>query len=495
MLFNSFEFLVFFPLVTAAYFLAPHRYRTTLLLFSSCVFYMWFIPSYILVIGTTIVVDYLAAIGMARTKGRSRWWLLVGSIFSTCLILFIFKYFNFFDSSLATAARVFGWNYPKHVLDVMLPVGLSFHTFQSLSYVIEVYRGNQKAERNFLTYSLYVMFFPQMVAGPIERPQNLLHQFKEKHEFKYVNAVEGLRLILWGLIQKIAVADWLAAPANYVFENPRSFDSGLPIIIGTFCFALQIYCDFSGYSNIARGCAQVLGFNLMKNFDQPYMAQNISEFWRRWHISLSTWFKDYLYIPLGGGRVGILRRCLNLLIVFGISGLWHGANWTYVIWGLLNGAYLSVAVVRGRLAERFGIFRRLSFATPTLFKQLTTFTLIGLSWIFFRARTVDDAFYMLTRLTSGWGALVQNLLHKGKGFIFDQTLFGLWFGMGSSELLRYLGLGLIFLTIEYYFWKHPIGEVFNRTNRPVRWTVYTFAAWYLIVFGNFHEERFIYFVF
>ena len=353
MLFNSLDFAGFFVIVTSLYFLLPHRFRWSTLLLASCIFYMAFIPIYILILFVTITIDYFAGIWIENSQGNNRKWFLVMSIISTCLVLFVFKYFNFFLGNVAAIAKFLHWNYPIEILNIILPIGLSFHTFQSLSYVIEVYRNNQKAEHNFGIYSLYVMFYPQLVAGPIERPQNLLHQFYEKHSFDFERVVDGLKLMAWGLFKKVVVADRLALIVNGVYDNPTQFSgSSLILSLATVFFAFQIYCDFSGYSDIARGCARVMGFKLMVNFDRPYFSKSIAEFWKRWHISLSTWFRDYLYISLGGNRVSTSRLYFNLFITFLISGLWHGANWTYVIWGALNGIYLIFAIVTAGLRRR-----------------------------------------------------------------------------------------------------------------------------------------------
>ena len=351
MLFNSFNFFIFFPVVTTLYFLLPHRFRWALLLGASCFFYISFIPAYILILALTILVDYYAVIQIDKSQGRRRKLFLIFSIVITCVILFIFKYFNFFNSNISSLAAFLHWNYPIKYLNIILPIGLSFHTFQSLSYVIEVYRGNQKPEKHFGIYALYVMFYPQLVAGPIERPQNLLHQFWEKHSFDYENARTGLMMMLWGLFKKVVIADRLSVYVNAVYDHPHQF-TGLPVILATIFFAFQIYCDFSGYSDIAIGAARVMGFRLMTNFSYPYSSQSIGEFWKRWHISLSTWFKDYVYISLGGNRVSIRRLYFNLLITFLISGLWHGANWTFVIWGGLNGLYLIVESYKNPLWQK-----------------------------------------------------------------------------------------------------------------------------------------------
>ena len=334
MLFNSFQFLLFFPTVTLLYFLLPHRLRWQLLLFASCLFYMAFIPWYIVILIITILIDYFAGLWLDRPDlaPAQRKTVLTISIVSTCLVLFVFKYFNFFNTNFTAIASFFRWNYPIGALKIILPIGLSFHTFQSLSYVVEVYRGNQKAERHFGIYALYVMFYPQLVAGPIERPQNLLHQFYAEHCFDYRRVTDGLKLMLWGMFKKVVIADRLAIAVNQVYGNPHDY-TGVPLIVATVFFAFQIYCDFSGYSDIAIGAAQVMGFRLMDNFNRPYFSKSIAEFWKRWHISLSTWFRDYLYIPLGGSRTKTWRWQFNLFITFLASGFWHGANWTYIIWG------------------------------------------------------------------------------------------------------------------------------------------------------------------
>src|ERR1051325_9978178 len=338
MLFNSLQFAIFFPLVVAIYFAVPHRLRVPMLLVASCLFYMAFIPAYILILFLTIAIDYVAGIWIEKSPSSTRKLWLIASIISTCAVLFVFKYFDFFTGNLVGLAGLFGWHLSKPALHLILPIGLSFHTFQSLSYVIEVYRGKQKAETNFITYATYVMFFPQLVAGPIERPQNLLHQFYEPHEFDHARITSGLKRMAWGFFKKLVVADRLALYVNDVFARPRECN-GLQLTIAAIFFAYQIYCDFSGYSDIAIGAARVLGFRLMENFRNPYWAVTINDFWHRWHISLSTWFRDYLFTPMGGAWVKRRRLLTNLLITFTISGLWHGANWTYVIWGAINGVY------------------------------------------------------------------------------------------------------------------------------------------------------------
>jgi D-alanyl-lipoteichoic acid acyltransferase DltB (MBOAT superfamily) len=342
MLFNSLSFLIFFLIVSTLYFALPHRFRWILLLAASCFFYMCFVPVYILILAATIGVDFVAGILIERTPdpARKKAYLIM-SIVSVCAILFVFKYFNFFNNNVAALAKVLHWNYPMKTLRLILPIGLSFHTFQSLSYVFEVYRGRQRAEKHFGLYSLYVMYFPQLVAGPIERPQNLLHQFKEVKRFDWQRLWDGASLSIWGLFKKVVVADSLAIYTDTIYNNSTQH-TGTSLLLATYFFAIQIYCDFSGYSDIASGISRIYGIELMKNFETPYFAKSISEFWSRWHISLSTWFRDYLYIPLGGNRVSLARSMFNIGVVFLISGLWHGANWTFVIWGALHGFYYLV---------------------------------------------------------------------------------------------------------------------------------------------------------
>lgn len=321
---------------------------------------------------------------MEGSAGYRRRLILIASLIANLGVLFFYKYFNFVSSSLNDALRVFDVGYLIPHLSLLLPLGLSFHTFQSMSYTIEVYLGRQKAERHLGLYALYVLFYPQLVAGPIERPQRLLPQFKDLKGPNYFNMTQGLRLMALGFFKKILIADFLGSYVNGAYDAPREANN-LQLLITTYFFAVQIYCDFSGYSDIARGSAKVMGIELMKNFDSPYLATNIAEFWRRWHISLSTWFRDYLYIPLGGNRVSQYLRRRNLLTVFVLSGLWHGANWTFVVWGLLHGLAMNLsALVSIRISRSIA--------------WVLTFHVVVVSWIFFRASSINDAFYILRHL-------------------------------------------------------------------------------------------------
>ncbi len=417
MLFNSFAFLVFFPVVTILYFILPHKLRWMLLLAASCFFYMFFKPEYILILAFTIVIDYFAGILIENEQEKTkRKKYLILSILSNVGILAVFKYYNFINDNITGLGLLFGLKNPVPYLSWVLPIGLSFHTFQAMSYTIEVYRGTQKAERHFGIYSLYVMFYPQMVAGPIERPQNMIHQFYVKHKFDYNNAVLGLNLIAYGLFKKVVVADRLAVYVNQLYINPANANT-VAAILGICFFSVQIYCDFSGYSDIARGCAKYMGYDLMINFNRPYLAKTIPEFWTRWHISLSTWFKDYVYIPLGGSRAGKWRWYRNFAIVFLISGIWHGAAWTFIIWGALHAFYAIFGIMtndfRNKLAERTGLAK-----LPSLHKfinQIVVFILVTFAWIFFRAGSMDKAKAVIDRLLSFDISLNLNELTMHKG--------------------------------------------------------------------------------
>jgi alginate O-acetyltransferase complex protein AlgI len=412
MLFNSVAFLIFFPVVTTVYFLLPHRFRWMLLLTASCYFYMAFIPKYILILAVTITVDYFAGLGLEKFEGRKKRWILMASILTNIGMLAFFKYFNFANENLASLAKFIGWNYPIHNLAIILPIGLSFHTFQSLSYTIEVYRGHQKAERHFGYLALYVMYYPQLVAGPIERPQNILHQLHTEQHFEYQRVADGLKRMAWGMFKKIVVADRMVLFVNPVYSDPTGYN-GPALVFATLAFAIQIYCDFSGYSDIALGAAQVMGVELMKNFDHPYFARSISEFWRRWHISLSTWFRDYVYIPLGGKRVPKPRWAFNLFVTFLISGLWHGANWTYIIWGALHGLYLVFFAFTEPFWSHLSVLTRLERlpGLKIVISTLTTFLLVTFAWIFFRASSLTEALYIVSHLGSGWYSYLAQSWH------------------------------------------------------------------------------------
>ena len=492
MLFNSFEFAIFFPIVTILYFVLPHRRRGAFLLAASSVFYMAFVPAYIAVLFATILIDYVAGRRIERATGTTRRAWLVASIISPCAVLFIFKYFDFFTETAAFAARTMGVTWAAPALGLILPVGLSFHTFQSLSYVIEVHAGRQPAEHHFGKYALYVMFYPQLVAGPIERPQNLLHQFDEPHRFDYDRVVAGLQLMAWGLVKKVVVADRLAQLVNQVYDAPNEY-SGLPLIIGTVAFAFQIYCDFSGYSDIAIGAAQVMGFRLMRNFDRPYFSRSIAEFWRRWHISLSTWFRDYLYIPLGGNRSGRARMLASLCITFLVSGLWHGARWTFVIWGALHACYLIGALLTAghRRQIRAGLRLDRHATLLAIWQTSATFVLVSMGWVFFRARSVRDALYVLTHMLPDVPAQVAAILHGERGAAAHALLLDL---APSQVLLATLAV-LALLLLEHQQRSGSLRARIHAAPIALRWSAYSAAVLLIMTLGVFGSAKFIYFQF
>jgi D-alanyl-lipoteichoic acid acyltransferase DltB (MBOAT superfamily) len=360
MLFNSIDFLLFLPLVVGVYYLIHHRFRWVLLLIASYYFYMCWKAEFIVLIVLSTLVDYVAALGMEKTaSSRMRKMWLGFSLASNLGMLFTFKYLNFFRASFQEVFNTFNIGYHFLSYNLLLPAGISFYTFQTLSYTIDVYRGQKKAEHHFGIFALYVCFFPQLVAGPIERAVSFLPQFHEKHALDIQRIVDGLRMVLWGLFKKIVIADRLSIYVNTVYNNPYHFDSAPTFIMATYFFAFHVYCDFSAYSDIAIGSARMLGFDLMENSRKSYESKSISEFWSRWHISLSTWFRDYLHIPLGGNRVGKFYYYRNLFVIFLVSGLWHGANWTFVIWGALHGFFLVFALLskslRESIAEKTGL--------------------------------------------------------------------------------------------------------------------------------------------
>jgi D-alanyl-lipoteichoic acid acyltransferase DltB (MBOAT superfamily) len=487
MLFNSFSFLVFFPTVTLFYFLIPHRYRWFFLLTASCVFYMAFIPIYILVLALTIAIDYTAGLLIEKTEGRRKKVFLVISILSTCGVLFVFKYFNFFNSNLARIAQFFHWNYPIEILNLILPIGLSFHTFQSLSYVIEVYRGNFKAEHHFGIYSLYVMFYPQLVAGPIERPGNLIHQFYEKHTYDDQRVVDGLKLMVWGFFKKVVIADKVAIIVERIYLDPTQH-TGIPLIAGALFFGIQVYCDFSGYSDIAIGAAQVMGFRLRDNFNRPFHSTSMIEFWRRWHMSLMSWFRDYVYIPLGGNRVGKWRWYYNIFFTFTLSGLWHGAGWGYVLWGSLNGCYLIFSDwtknlrKRGVQGIRLDRFPKFHHGLQIAF----TFLLFCFTLIIFRSKSLSDAFYVITHLGTGLGS--------SEGIKMSiRSLYDL--GLDRYQLIF---LAISMLVMELVEGIEPLRNMRQMFfNKPVlfRWAMYYLIILFLIFFGEYNDHAFIYFQF
>jgi alginate O-acetyltransferase complex protein AlgI len=486
MLFNSLEFLLFFPIVTAIYFLLPHRFRWLHLLLSSCVFYMFFIPVYIAILFFTIIIDYFAGIYIEKSLDPVRRRnLLILSIIANVGVLCVFKYYNFFIENVNDLMGGGGEN-SLPLLSILLPIGLSFHTFQAMSYTIEVYRQQQKAEKHFGVYALYVMFYPQLVAGPIERPQNIIPQFHEKKEFDYQNFREGLLKMLWGFFKKVVIADRLAVFVNTVYGDLNGL-SGAPLAVATLFFAIQIYCDFSGYSDIAIGSAKVMGFDLMTNFNRPYFSKSIAEFWRRWHISLSTWFRDYVYIPLGGNRVATARKYFNIMLVFLLSGLWHGASWNFLFWGAIHGFYQIGESVIKPIRTRVTSFLRISTSSILYRLLFSVFTLllVSFAWIFFRAKNFSDAKYVVMNLCD------LNMIDFSNGSLFK-------YGLDKADFIAVLIVIALLFFIE--FWQRNTSlksKIFQWPLLP-RWTVYVGLALIIIFLGkyeNYSDSKFIYFQF
>ena len=404
MVFNSIGFLIFFPIVLLLYFALPKKVSWIMLLLASYYFYIsWNVKLIYLIVFTT-TISWVSSILIERTKRQAIRRLFLVITLVTCLgILFFYKYFNFLSDSVVEALKVFGIGADPFNLDLILPVGISFYTFQTLSYVIDVYRGDVKTEPNFFFYALYVVFFPQLVAGPIERPNNLIPQLHERHRPNWENTRNGLRKMLIGFFKKVVVADLLATYVNAVY-NDAANATGLGVVVATVLFAVQIYCDFAGYTDIAIGCAEIMGIHLMQNFDRPYISESIQEFWRRWHISLSTWFKDYIYFPLGGSRCAKWKNLRNIMIVFMVSGLWHGAAWTFVIWGTLHGLYQVIGKLLKPLREKALDAMHISRDSKGLhlFRKAFTFVLVCFAWIFFRANSTADALLLVKKLFTDW---------------------------------------------------------------------------------------------
>lgn len=489
MLFNSLEFVIFFPIVTVLYFLIPYKYRWLHLLIASCIFYMAFIPVYILILFFTILIDYFAGIMIEGAPAHKKKRFLILSIVANIGVLSVFKYYNFFIDNMNALLDSFNIQHSMPLLNILLPIGLSFHTFQAISYTIEVYRGNQKAERHLGIYALYVMYYPQLVAGPIERPQNIIDQFYKKHDFEYNRVVSGLKLMAWGMFKKVVIADRVAMFVTNVYDRPEQYDSAA-IVFGTFCFAIQIYCDFSGYSDIARGASEVMGIDLMKNFKQPYLSKNISEFWTRWHMSLSTWFRDYVYIPLGGNRVGKARLFFNLSVVFMLSGLWHGANWTFVIWGALHALFLIAYIIWQ--PTRFN--KMLSTKMPVLLYQMTawfvTFSVVCFAWIFFRAENIGKSWILVKNVTKGWDVFISKIIQR-QGFMF-------YFILGNllKELILAVVFVIVLFVVDYYGNRyHSLRTKIHALPVVYKWSLYYGVIICIYCFGIFSRSGFIYFQF
>lgn len=482
MLFNSIDFAIFLPIVFILYWFTIKdnlKQQNILLLASSYFFYACWDWRFLFLLVFSTLLDYFSGILMTNTQGLviKKFWFWL-SITVNLGFLGIFKYFNFFTESFANAISYFGLNINPWSLKIILPVGISFYTFHGLSYVIDIYKGRIKAEKNFVDYSVFVSFFPLLVAGPIERATHLLPQIKKKRFFNSSNAIDGLRQILWGLFKKIVIADQCAVFANEIFNNSADY-SGSTLVLGALFFTFQIYGDFSGYSDIAIGTAKLFGINLLRNFAFPYFSRDIAEFWRRWHISLSSWFKDYLYIPLGGSKGGVWPKIRNTFIIFIVSGFWHGANWTFIVWGALNAIYFLPLLLFNKNRQNIEIVAQGNYL-PSIKEFVNmglTFVLTVFAWIFFRSNNITHAYHYINT-------------------IFSKSLLTTPHFKGSNNVIYVIVLIIIFMIIEWLGREHQfaIAKLGLRWKRIIRWLFYYLLIFTIIYFSG-KEQEFIYFQF
>lgn len=482
MLFNSFEFLIFLPIVFLLYWFVfkGRQAQNVFIVVASYVFYGWWAYRFLVLIFITTLLSYLSGILIEKYRGKAKW--ICGTNIAINIgILCYYKYVNFFADNLETLINQFGYQLDWVTLDIILPIGISFYTFQALSYTIDVYRRDTNATKDFIAFTSFISFFPQLVAGPIERSTNLLPQFLKPRRFDYTNAVIGMRQILWGFFKKLIIADNCAQLANSIFDNYQDCNASL-LLLGALFFTFQIYGDFSGYSDIAIGTARLFGVNLMKNFNLPYFSRDIAEFWRRWHISLNKWFIDYVYIPLGGSRGTKAMLIRNILIVFFLSGLWHGANWTFVVWGLYNGIIIALLTLLNLNHKRSAIISEKRFFPPLKeFGQIfITFVLVVIGWNFFRAEDLTQAVDYIANLCDSSIVSIPNFRDLGLSFI---------------KLIYTLFFIVLLQLIDWIQRKQDFGlEISNVKYRPIRWSIYIFFLLTFSVFAGGQEE-FIYFQF
>lgn len=493
MLFNSYAFLIFLPIIIILHWVLPHKLRWVVLLMASYYFYMSWNPLLVFLILGTTAISYGGALLIERSKSqKARKAYLITVIVVALSVLFFFKYFDFLSTSVTELIRSFGLPCGTFTLNLLLPVGISFYTFQTLSYAIDVYRGTVKAERHFGYYALFVAFFPQLVAGPIERPGNLLPQLKAERKFKSDDFKTGMKFVIVGFVKKVVIADTLAPFVNNVFNSP-SEATGVTVLVATLLFAVQILCDFDGYTNIAIGCAKMMGVQLAKNFDNPYGATTIKGFWRGWHITLTSWLTEYVYIPLGGSRCKKSRHMINILIVFLLSGLWHGANWTFVLWGLTHGIYQVVgnltAPARGKLKKKMGIDEQ--SAGWKFVQRVITFSLVCFAWIIFRANSIYDLGVLLGKLFGEWSFSPS---YFTKAFeAMGMTLFAAMFCICAIVLLYLISKNLID--------KPDISIGTNGSATMVKNALYAILTvilvivWIFVVSQTGYSNAFIYFQF
>jgi len=483
MLFNSIDFAIFLPIVFVVYWFVTSKnlkLQNFFIVAASYLFYGWWDWRFLSLIFFSTMVDYLVGLGLLKEENQiKRKILLLISVFVNLGFLGFFKYYNFFLENFIKVFSFFGTEIKANSLHIILPVGISFYTFQTMSYSIDVYKRKMEPTKDFIAFAAFVSFFPQLVAGPIERATNLLPQFYKKRAFDYSKAVQGMRQILWGLFKKIVIADNCAVYANLIFNQSASY-SGSTLVLGALFFTFQIYGDFSGYSDIAIGTSRLFGFELMKNFNFPYFSRDIAEFWRRWHISLSTWFRDYLYIPLGGNRGGTLIKVRNTFIIFIVSGFWHGANWTFIVWGMLNALYFLPLLLTNKNRKNMEIVAKgkLLPGIKDLLFIFLTFIQVLFGWIFFRANNISHAISYISKILS-------------------PSLFTIPKFAGMDKALPIIILVIIFILIEWFGREGEcaISRIVQNWYRPIRWSFYSFIIFLIGMFMPSVESPFIYFQF
>lgn len=477
MLFNTIEYGLFLPIVFILHWKTPHKFRWFILLISSYYFYMSWNAKYVFLILFTTLISFIAGI-LIEEYQKYKKSILILTLVSCLGVLFVFKYFNFFFEIINGIFSIFSLPVSDFTLKLLLPVGISFYTFQTLSYVIDIYRGNLKAERHFGYYATYVSFFPQLVAGPIERPNNLLPQLRQERFFDYKMATFGMKLMAWGFFKKIVIADNLAFFVDKIYNNLNCYE-GFTLILVAFFFSIEIYCDFSGYSDIAKGSAALLNIKLIDNFKSPYFSTTIKEFWSRWHISLSTWFRDYVYIPMGGNRVSKAKHYLNIFITFIVSGLWHGANITFVIWGAINGLLQIIEDILHIRKETD------LYSARWFFRVCTTFILMTFIWVFFRSQSVEDAIYVFSHMFVG-------INHPYNYFLSGILSFGYSLSYMVIHLMIYL---VPLIIVDLFLLKKDIIEWLDKKPAFTRYVIYYILIISILIFRYIGEVNFIYFQF
>lgn len=500
MAFHSFQFLVFFPALAVIYFSLPSRFRQLLLLAASYYFYMCFKPEYVIILAVSTLIDYFLAlrISACTAPSRKKRLLILGFLHNISLLAAL-KYLNFFSESIAALLKPFNILSEIKAIELLVPVGISYYTFKKVSYLIDVYRENQEPEKQLGTFALYVSFFPEIMAGPIDRANKLIPQFLKKPGFDYQRVTDGLKLMAWGFFKKLVIADRLAVFVGKVYDNPTQYE-GLSLIAATVYFSFQIYCDFSGYTDIALGIGKVLGFDLMENFNRPYFSRSIVEFWKRWHISLSSWLMDYLFLPIAYAISRKIKRpelmkiraetwayMVGILTTMFLCGLWHGAKWTFVIWGTIHGLYLAISFITKKIRRK--IWKKLHIKKHSFIRKTTqvsiTFGIVTFAWIFFRANSISDALYIITHLFTGWS----------KVFHVSGLMEAFHFGLLKKELA--VGLISVFLMLLVHLFRkdHKFEEFISKQKGVLRWGIYLLLVFWILAFGDAGAEDFIYFRF